>query len=88
MDHERDGAATADAPAIAADAPDAPNVTADAPEAPTTSDGSGADEPIEVAGSVAVAERRLISEDWAATILGLVLLGLVLAGVIGKGLVP
>jgi hypothetical protein len=46
------------------------------------------DEPIEVAGGVAAAGRRLISEDWAATILGLVLLALVLAGVIGKGMVP
>lgn len=45
-------------------------------------------EPIEVAGDVAAAGRRLISEDWVATILGLVLLALVLAGVIGKGLVP
>jgi len=30
----------------------------------------------------------MINEDWAATILGLVLLLLVLTGVIGKGLVP
>ncbi len=43
---------------------------------------------IETAGGVATAGRRLITEDWAATILGLVLLGLVLAGVIGKGVVP
>jgi hypothetical protein len=34
------------------------------------------------------AGRRSINEDWAATIIGLVLLGLVLAGVITKGLVP
>ncbi len=34
------------------------------------------------------AGRLAISEDWAATIIGLVLLGLVLAGVITKGLVP
>ena len=54
----------------------------DAPDAP------GADEPIEVAGGVPAAGRRMISEDWAATILGLVLLALVLAGVIGKGMVP
>jgi uncharacterized integral membrane protein len=32
--------------------------------------------------------RALISEDWAATIVGLVLLVLVLIGVIGKGMVP
>lgn len=43
---------------------------------------------IETAGGVVAAGRRLITEDWAATILGLVLLGLVLAGVIGKGMVP
>lgn len=29
-----------------------------------------------------------ISEDWAATIVGLVLVILVLAGVIGKGMIP
>jgi hypothetical protein len=46
------------------------------------------DEPVEAEGDVAAAGRRLLSEDWAATILGLVLLVLVLAGVIGKGLVP
>jgi len=46
------------------------------------------EETIEVAGGVAAAGRRLITEDWAATILGLVLLGLVLSGVIGKGVVP
>ena len=51
-------------------------------------------EPI-VAGPIAGADeetasavRRSISEDWAATILGLVLLGLALVGVITKGLVP
>ena len=54
----------------------------DAPDAPD------ADEPIEDVGGVAAAGRRMISEDWAATILGLVLLVLVLAGVIGKGMVP
>jgi hypothetical protein len=43
---------------------------------------------IETAGGVATAGRRVFNEDWAATILGLVLLGLVLAGVIGKGMVP
>ncbi len=46
------------------------------------------DDAIETAGGVATAGRRLINEDWAATILGLVLLLLVLSGVIGKGLVP
>ena len=46
------------------------------------------DDTIEVAGGVAAAGRRLINEDWAATIVGLVLLLLTLAGVIGKGMVP
>ena len=46
------------------------------------------DDTIEVAGGVAAAGRRLITEDWAATIVGLVLLLLTLAGVIGKGMVP
>jgi len=54
----------------------------------TAADAAEGDEPIEVAGGVAAAGRRLISEDWAATIVGLVLLALVLAGVIGKGMVP
>ncbi len=36
----------------------------------------------------AVAVRRAFTEDWAATILGLVLLALVLVGVITKGMVP
>lgn len=36
----------------------------------------------------AVAVRRVITEDWAATILGLVLLALILVGVITKGMVP
>ncbi|HYO41651.1 MAG TPA: hypothetical protein VES19_00505 [Candidatus Limnocylindrales bacterium] len=43
---------------------------------------------IEVAGGVAAAGRRAITEDWAATILGLALLLLTLVGVIGKGMVP
>ncbi len=34
------------------------------------------------------AGRALINEDWAATIVGLVLLALVLAGVIRTGMVP
>jgi hypothetical protein len=32
--------------------------------------------------------RPSLNEDWAATIVGLVLLVLVLAGVIGKGMIP
>ncbi|SDQ79911.1 hypothetical protein [Thermostaphylospora chromogena] len=36
----------------------------------------------------ATGRRRSIDEDWAATILGLVLLVLVIAGVIPTGLVP
>ncbi len=83
MDQEREGASAVDAPDGAADALDAlDDAGADALDALDD------DEPIEVAGSVAAAGRRLISEDWAATILGLVLLALVLAGVIGKGMVP
>lgn len=39
-------------------------------------------------GTAAQASRRLITEDWAATILGLALLALCLVGVIGKGMVP
>lgn len=35
-----------------------------------------------------VAARRLVTEDWAATILGLTLLLLAMAGIIGKGMVP
>lgn len=57
-------------------------------EGAAAADANNGDEPIEVAGGVAAAGRRLISEDWVATILGLVLLALVLAGVIGKGMVP
>lgn len=38
--------------------------------------------------TVAAANRRAISEDWAATLLGLVLVALVLAGVITDGLIP
>ena len=72
MDDEREGAAIG-----AADAVD-----------DAVADAADGDEPIEVAGGVAAAGRRLISEDWAATILGLVLLALVLAGIIGKGMVP
>ncbi len=37
---------------------------------------------------VVASGRRLITEDWAATIIGLALVVLVLAGVIGKGLIP
>ncbi len=46
------------------------------------------DDAIETAGGVAEAGRRAITEDWAATILGLALLLLTLVGVIGKGMVP
>lgn len=38
--------------------------------------------------TVAAANRRAISEDWAATIVGLILVALVLAGVITDGLIP
>ncbi len=38
--------------------------------------------------TVAVATRRAISEDWAATAFGLLLIALVLAGVITDGLIP
>lgn len=51
-------------------------------------EGAPDDDASETAGSVATAGRRVITEDWAATILGLVLLALVLAGIIGKGMVP
>jgi hypothetical protein len=34
------------------------------------------------------AVRRVASEDWAATIVGLVLLGLAIAGVITKAMIP
>ncbi|MEO6208221.1 MAG: hypothetical protein ABIP77_09745 [Candidatus Limnocylindrales bacterium] len=40
------------------------------------------------APTVAVATRRAISEDWAATAFGLLLVALVLAGVITDGLIP
>ncbi len=38
--------------------------------------------------TVAAANRRAISEDWAATAFGLLLVVLVLAGVITDGLIP
>jgi hypothetical protein len=57
-------------------------------EGAEAAEGGPGDDAIETAGGVATAGRRMITEDWAATILGLVLLVLVLAGVIGKGLVP
>ena len=38
--------------------------------------------------TVAAANRRAISEDWAATLVGLVLIALVLAGIVTDGLVP
>lgn len=47
----------------------------------------GPDDDIAVVEPVA-AVRRLVTEDWAATILGLVLLLLALVGVITKGMIP
>ncbi len=38
--------------------------------------------------TVAATARRAITEDWAATILGLTLLLLILVGVISKGMIP
>lgn len=38
--------------------------------------------------TVAAANRRAFSEDWLATLVGLVLVALVLAGVITDGLIP
>jgi hypothetical protein len=76
MDDDRAATTRADAPGDPAGEP----VIDDA--------AAGDDEAIEVAGGVATAGRRMLTEDWAATILGLVLLVLVLAGVIGKGMVP
>ena len=38
--------------------------------------------------TIAAATRRAISEDWAATVVGLVLLALVLAGILTDGLIP
>jgi hypothetical protein len=59
-------------------------MTAD--ETPQTgADGSIDDE---VMPEPRAAVRRLMTEDWAATILGLALLFLAMAGVIGKGMVP
>lgn len=45
------------------------------------------DSPVEPP-SVAAATRRAISEDWAATIVGLALLFLVLAGIITGEMIP
>lgn len=50
------------------------------PDAPGT---TTADPP-----TVAAATRRAISEDWAATLIGLVLVALVLAGIVTDGLIP
>lgn len=50
-----------------------------APDAP----GTRADPP-----TVAAATRRAISEDWAATLIGLLLVVLVLAGIVTDGLIP
>ncbi len=38
--------------------------------------------------SVEESVRTWLSEDWLATIVGLVLLGLIIAGVITRGMVP
>jgi len=38
--------------------------------------------------TVAAATRRAISEDWAATLIGLLLVALVLAGIVTDGLIP
>lgn len=38
--------------------------------------------------TVAAANRRAISEDWAATLVGLILIALVLAGILTDGLIP
>lgn len=38
--------------------------------------------------TVAAANRRALSEDWLATLVGLILVALVLAGVITDGLIP
>ena len=51
-----------------------------APDAPGT---AAADPP-----TVATANRRAISEDWAATLVGLVIIALVLAGILTDGLIP
>ncbi len=55
---------------------------------------AGADPHLDGAASAAAAPEEsaprttAISEDWAATIAGLVLLGLALAGIITRGMVP
>jgi hypothetical protein len=51
-----------------------------APDAPGT---STADPP-----TVADANRRALSEDWLATLVGLILIALVLAGIVTDGLIP
>lgn len=38
--------------------------------------------------TVSAASRRAISEDWAATLAGLILVALVLAGILTDGLIP
>jgi hypothetical protein len=57
-------------------------------EREATASGGDRDEQSESAVGVAAPRRGLISEDWAATVLGLVLVALVLTGVIGTGMVP
>jgi hypothetical protein len=46
------------------------------------------DTPPDTQRTVARLSRAALSEDWAATIVGLLLLGLILAGAVTKGLVP
>jgi hypothetical protein len=70
------------------DDPGEPGGAAAAADAGDADGATPSDDAIETAGGVAEAGRRAINEDWAATVLGLVLLVLVLSGVIGKGLIP
>lgn len=53
------------------------------PQTPAAPGATTADPP-----TVAAATRRAISEDWVATLVGLVLLALVLAGVLTDAIIP
>jgi hypothetical protein len=55
----------------------------DSPASTEEDEGLSAAEP-----TVEQARRRLVTEDWLATIVGLTLIALVFAGVITKGMVP
>lgn len=44
--------------------------------------------PAEAAATTAETGGFRVNEDWAATVIGLLLVALVLAGIIGKGIVP